>query len=51
MGHLYSAMPSHLLPPPDHRAAFAARIRDAIGPGPHFTEPVHVAALTGRAPR
>ena len=51
IGHLYSAMPSSLLPPPGRRAAFAAHIRDAIGPGPRFAEPVHVAALIGRAPR
>lgn len=50
IGHLYSAMPRHLLPRPDSRAAFADHIRDAIGSGPQFTEPVHVAALIGRAP-
>jgi ubiquinone/menaquinone biosynthesis C-methylase UbiE len=50
IGHMYSAIPSHLQPPAGRRAAFADHIRDAIGPGPQFTEPVHVAALIGRAP-
>jgi SAM-dependent methyltransferase len=50
IGHLYSAMPRRLLPPPDRRAAFAGHIREAIGSGPQFTEPVHLAALIGRAP-
>lgn len=48
IGHLYSAMPASLLPPPGQRQAFAAHIRDAIGPGPRFTEPVRLAALIGR---
>jgi hypothetical protein len=50
IGGLYSAMPSRLLPPPGQRAAFVGHIRDVIGTGPRFTEPVHVAALIGHAP-
>lgn len=50
IGGLYSAMPSRLLPPPDRRAAFAEHVRAAIGPGPRYGEPVHVAALIGHAP-
>jgi ubiquinone/menaquinone biosynthesis C-methylase UbiE len=50
IGGLYSAMPSRLLPPPDRRAAFTEHIRNAIGPGPRFAEPVHIAALIGRTP-
>jgi hypothetical protein len=50
IGGLYSAMPSRLLPPPGQPAAFTGLIRDAIGPGPRFAEPVHVAALIGHAP-
>jgi hypothetical protein len=50
IGGLYSAMPSHMLPLPDRRAAFARYVRNAIGPGTRFAEPVHVAALIGRQP-
>jgi ubiquinone/menaquinone biosynthesis C-methylase UbiE len=50
IGGLYSAMPSRMLPPPDQRAAFTGHIRNAIGPGPRFAEPVHVAALIGHTP-
>lgn len=50
IGGLYSAMPSHMLPTRDRRAAFTEHIRNAIGPGPRFAEPVHVAALIGRTP-
>jgi ubiquinone/menaquinone biosynthesis C-methylase UbiE len=50
IGGIYSAMPSHMLPPPDQRAAFTGHIRDAIGPGPRFAEQVHVGALIGYAP-
>jgi SAM-dependent methyltransferase len=50
IGGLYSAMPSRMLPAADRRAAFTEHIRKAIGPGPRFAEPVHVAALIGRSP-
>jgi hypothetical protein len=50
IGGVYSAMPSRMLPPPGQRAAFTSRIRNAIGPGPRFTEPVHVTALIGHTP-
>ena len=50
IGGLFSAMPSHMLPPPHRRATFARHIRNAIGPGTRFAEPVHVAALIGRMP-
>jgi SAM-dependent methyltransferase len=50
IGGLYSAMPTHLLPTLDRRAAFAGLIRDAVGGTTRFTEQVHVAALIGYAP-
>jgi ubiquinone/menaquinone biosynthesis C-methylase UbiE len=50
IGGLYSAMPSHLLPPPAQRPAFRDHIRNAIGAGDQFTEQVHVAALVGYSP-
>src|ERR1039458_7560466 len=50
IGGLYSAMPSHLLPPPAQRAAFTDHIRNAIGAGDQFTEQVHLAALVGYSP-
>jgi SAM-dependent methyltransferase len=49
IGGVYSAMPPDLLPPPGRRPAFAEHIRDFTGPGPRFTEHVHVAALIGRS--
>lgn len=49
IGSVYSAMPVGLLPPPGRRAAFAKHIRGFTGPGPRFTEQVHVAALIGRS--
>lgn len=50
IGGLYSAMPSRMLPTPDRRQAFTELIRNAIGAGPRFAEPVHVAALIGHTP-
>jgi ubiquinone/menaquinone biosynthesis C-methylase UbiE len=50
IGGLYSAMPSHLLPPPAQRAAFSDHIRNALGAGDQFTEQVHLAALVGYSP-
>jgi hypothetical protein len=50
IGGLYSAMPSRMLPTRDRREAFTEHIRNAIGPGPRFAEPVHVAALIARTP-
>ena len=49
IGSVYSAMPLDLLPQPGRRAAFAEHIRGFTGPGPRFTEQVHVAALIGRS--
>lgn len=46
VGGLYSAM-GQMLPPPERRSAFTRHIRDAIGPGPRFAEPVHVTAIIG----
>jgi SAM-dependent methyltransferase len=47
-GSLCSAIPVHLLPPPDERAAFAEQIRRAVAPHQRFTEPVRVQILLGR---
>jgi SAM-dependent methyltransferase len=50
VGGVYSALPVDRLPAADQRPAFAARVRAAVGPGDRFSEPVHVAMLTGRVP-
>jgi len=50
VGGVLSALPTDRLPAADQRPAFAAQIRSAVGPGDRFTEPVHVAILTGRIP-
>jgi SAM-dependent methyltransferase len=50
VGGVYSALPVDRLPPPDQRPAFAEQLRTAIGQQDHFSEPVHVAILTGRMP-
>lgn len=50
VGGVCSAMPASLLPAQDQRAAFAGHIRAFTGPGPRFTEQVHVAALIGYTP-
>jgi SAM-dependent methyltransferase len=50
VGGIYSAMPVDRLPAPDQRPAFAKQLRRAVGPHERFTEPVHVAILTGRTP-
>ena len=50
VGGVYSALPVDRLPPPDQRPAFAEQLRAAVGPHDHFSEPVHVAILTGRIP-
>jgi ubiquinone/menaquinone biosynthesis C-methylase UbiE len=50
VGGVYSALPLDRLPPPDQRPAFAEQLRAAVGPHDHFSEPVHVAILTGRIP-
>jgi trans-aconitate methyltransferase len=48
VGGVLSALPADRLPAADQRPAFAGQIRSAVGPGERFTEPVHVAILTGR---
>jgi hypothetical protein len=48
VGGVLSALPADRLPAADQRAAFAEQIRSAVSPGDRFTEPVHVAILTGR---
>jgi ubiquinone/menaquinone biosynthesis C-methylase UbiE len=50
VGGIYSALPVDRLPAPDQRPAFAEQLRQAVGPQERFTEPVHVAILTGRIP-
>jgi SAM-dependent methyltransferase len=50
VGGVYSALPVDRLPAPDQRPAFAEQLRRAVGPHERFTEPVHVAILTGRIP-
>ncbi|HUJ06313.1 MAG TPA: class I SAM-dependent methyltransferase [Streptosporangiaceae bacterium] len=50
VGGVYSAIPVDRLPPPGQRGVFAQQVRAAIGPQDRFTEPVHVAILTGRLP-
>lgn len=47
VGAVYSAVP---LPPPDERASFTQRIKDAVAPYAPFTEPVPVRMLLGRRP-
>ncbi|MFF2043106.1 class I SAM-dependent methyltransferase [Kitasatospora sp. NPDC058170] len=46
LGTLYSAIPTGELPAPSQRPAFAARIRQALPPGPTYPERVRVAVLT-----
>ena len=48
VGGIYSALPADRLPAADQRPAFAEQVRAAIGPQDSFSEPVHVAILTGR---
>jgi len=50
VGGVLSALPADRLPGADQRPALAGQIRSAVGPGDRFTEPVHVAILTGRIP-
>ncbi len=50
VGGVYSALPADRLPAPDQRPAFAEQVRTAVGPHDRFSEPVHVAVLTGRIP-
>ena len=51
VGGVYSALPTDKLPTPGQRSAFVQQVRAAVGPQDRFTEPVHVAILTGRLPR
>jgi SAM-dependent methyltransferase len=49
-GAICSALHASVLPPPDQRADFAARLGAALAPERTFTEHVHVAVLAGRRP-
>jgi SAM-dependent methyltransferase len=49
IGGVYSALPVRLLPAPDRRAEFAARLRAALTPHAPFTEHVPVSVILGTA--
>jgi hypothetical protein len=51
VGGVYSALPTDRLPAADQRPAFAAQVRAAVGDHERFSEPVHVAIITGRLGR
>lgn len=51
VGGIYSALAAERLPPPDQRAAFAARVHRAVAPHAPFTEHVPVRMLLGRRPQ
>jgi hypothetical protein len=47
VGGVYSALPADRLPNSEQRPEFAAQVRAAVGEHEHFSEPVHVAIITG----
>ena len=49
-GGVCSAIPASLLPTPAQRPGFTEQLRAAVGSQDRFSEPVHVAVLTGRVP-
>ncbi|MDB1089144.1 class I SAM-dependent methyltransferase [Streptomyces sp. ACA25] len=49
LGGVYSATSVELLPAPEERTVFAARVRQALGPEDRLPETVRVSALVGRA--
>ena len=49
IGGVFSAMAVDELPGPDHRAAFAQRVRQALGPHTSFVEDIRVSILAGQS--
>ena len=48
LGGVLSALGASRLPVDEQRVAFASGLREVVGSAQHFSEPVHVALITGR---